>query len=75
MAGKQNGLAAVVGEGLQQAHRLDAAGDIEEGRGLIEDDDGRLLGQRTGYHGLLPLAVAQRGHVLIGLADDTGIDH
>ncbi len=59
MTGEQDGRAAVVGKGLQQAHRLNAAGDVKEGCRLIKDDDGRLLSQCTGNHRLLPLAITQ----------------
>lgn len=73
MAGQEHGLAAVVGQRVEQLHGLDAAGHVEEGGGLVEDDDGCLLRQGAGNHGLLALTVAQVGDIAAGLVTDAHV--
>jgi len=73
VAGQEHGLAAVVGQRVEQLHGLDAAGHVEEGGGLVEDDDGCLLRQGAGYHGLLALTVAQVGDIAADLVTDAHV--
>ena len=58
VGGEEDGMAAV-GEGAEEPQDVNAACYVEEGGGFVEDDERCLLGECPGYHGLLPLSVAE----------------
>ena len=66
VGGDEHELAQVVGDGAEQCHRGVLALVVEEGGGLVEEQDGCLLGDGTCDHHLLPLTVAERGEVAVG---------
>ena len=51
----------------QKRAQFVAVGHVEEGRGLVEQDHGRLLRQRTRYHDTLALAVRHAVHRAVGV--------
>ena len=51
------------GEPVEELHHVHLGGEVEEGGGLIEEDDRGLLGKRLGNHHLLSLSVAERPDV------------
>ena len=70
VGGQEDGLLLVVSQPPQQLHDFHLAGEIEEGRGLVEIDDGGLLGKGLGYHDLLAFAIAERmDHTVLQVAD------
>ena len=58
VGGQQDGLLAHARQALERLPGLQAAGDVQEGRRLVQQDHGALLGQRLGDVGLLALAVS-----------------
>lgn len=71
VGGKEDGLVRFAAEMVQELQHLHLAGIVEEGRWLVEVDDGRLLCEGFGYHHLLSLAVAQRLHHTVAQGFDT----
>ncbi len=67
---KENAPALVVGEPPEQRRQRVAVGQVEKRRGLVEEDDGGVLGQRPGDHGPLALAVGKGLHRLAGEVGD-----
>ena len=53
-------------EVLKQVHQFAPTGIVEKGRRLVEQQEGRLLGDGTRYHGLLFLAIAERTEQSVG---------
>ena len=51
------------GEPVEELHHVHLGGEVEEGGGLIEEDDRSLLGECLGNHHLLSLSVAERPDV------------
>ena len=51
----------------QKRAQFVAVGHVEEGRGLVEQDHGCLLRQRTRYHDTLALAVRHAVHRAVGI--------
>ena len=60
MGREEDGLLCLTADATQQLQHLHLARIVEKGRGLIEEDDGSLLGQSLCNHHLLPLSVTQR---------------
>ena len=60
------------GQLMQQHHGLDPAGNVEESRRLVQQDDRALLRQGFGDHGLLPFTVAQFGYVVLCFMGNAG---
>ncbi len=60
------------GQFMQQHHGLDPAGDIKEGRRLVQQDDRALLRQGFSNHGFLPFTVAQFGYVVLRFMGNAG---
>ena len=60
VGGKEDSLAHGVGQAREQPERVDATVEVEEGRRLVEKNDGGLLSQGASNHHLLTLTVAQR---------------
>ena len=59
---KENRLVRLPAELVKQLHHLYFTGKIEESCRFIQIDDGSFLGERLGYHHLLPFTVTQRMH-------------
>ena len=60
MGGEEDGFLHLAGQAAQQEHHLHLGGEVQEGGGFVEEDDGRLLRQCLGNHHFLPLAVGER---------------
>ena len=56
---QKNGFPHFVGQSAKKAHRLHLGGEVEEGGGLVEKDEGGVLRQCLGDHGFLPFSIAQ----------------
>ena len=61
VVGRHDDGQAVAGEVGDDQRQLDAPGDVEERRRLVEDEHGRLLGEGAGDEDPLALAVGQLG--------------
>ncbi len=72
VGGHQDGQAVLVGEGAQQLDQLQPGGQVEERGGLVEQQDGGLLGERPRDHEALALAVAELRHRTAGQVPGTG---
>ena len=64
--GAEHGQAALAAQGVDQLQRLDAPPEVERTGGLVEEEDGRLLGQGPGEHQALQLATRQRPQPTLG---------
>ena len=53
-------------EVLKQVHQFAPTGIVEKGRRFVEQQEGRLLGDGTRYHGLLFFAIAERAEQSVG---------
>ena len=62
MSRKENRLVRLPAELVKQLHHLYFTGKIKESCRFIQIDDGSFLGERLGYHHLLPFTVTQRMH-------------
>ncbi len=63
---KEDALPLVVRQAAQQQRQLVAVRQVEEGRGLVEQHDGRVLREGPGNHHALALAVRHAVHRLAG---------
>ena len=59
MRAHEDDFVCLVSKFLHQPEHAYLGVEIKEGSGLVEQDDGCLLGECFGEHGFLPLAVAQ----------------
>ena len=63
---EEDALALVAGQPPQERGKLVAVREVEERRGFVEQDDGRVLRQRPGDHHALAFAVGHPVHRLAG---------
>ena len=73
VGGEQDGLVLLRGQTVEERHGVEAAHDVEKGGGLVEDDEGTLLYQGFGYHGLLSFAVGKLGYERLRLVGDAHV--
>ena len=57
VSGEEDAFAPLVGEAAQEDAQFVAIGEVEEGGGFVEEDDGGVLRQGTGNHHALAFAV------------------
>lgn len=74
VGGKEDSLAHGVGQAREQPERVDATVEVEEGRRLVEKNDGGLLSQGASNHHLLTLTVAQRVDLTVTKRPSTRLD-
>ena len=65
MGGEKYCPVGITGKVVKEAHDLDTAGNVEEGRWFVEHHDLRFLGKGACNHDFLPLPVAELCHVAL----------
>ena len=75
VGGEQDGLLLLPGDAAQKAEGFDLGREVQESRGLVEQDEGRGLRQSPRNHGTLPLAIAQGGKWAVGKGEHAAFGH
>lgn len=73
VGGDEDGSLGLVRQATEEEKRFDAVGEVEMRSGLVEQDEGRLLGERFGDECALLLAIGKLVEIAVGLVSHFGL--